>query len=113
MNDDDSGTIGARLRELRRWRRMTLTEVAGLAGISAAYLSMAERGLRSLDRRSTISALAAALRVSETDLTGGPHLGADPLQYGPHATVPALRVALAMNAVGEPAVSQARPLAAL
>ena len=64
MNDDDSGTIGARLRELRRWRRMTLTEVAGLAGISAAYLSMAERGLRSLDRRSTISALAAALRVS-------------------------------------------------
>ena len=113
MNDDDSGTIGARLRELRRWRRMTLTEVAGLAGISAAYLSMAERGLRSLDRRSTISALAAALRVSETELTGGPHLGADPLQYGPHATVPALRVALAMNAVGEPAVSQARPLAAL
>jgi hypothetical protein len=74
---------------------------------------MAERGLRSLDRRSTISALAAALRVSETELTGGPHLGADPLQYGPHATVPALRVALAMNAVGEPAVSQARPLAAL
>jgi transcriptional regulator with XRE-family HTH domain len=87
MNDDDSGTIGARLRELRRWRRMTLTEVAGLAGISAAYLSMAERGLRSLDRRSTISALAAALRVSETDLTGGPHLGTDPLQYGPHATI--------------------------
>jgi transcriptional regulator with XRE-family HTH domain len=61
MNDDDSGTIGARLRELRRWRRMTLTEVAGLAGISAAYLSMAERGLRSLDRRSTISALASKM----------------------------------------------------
>jgi transcriptional regulator with XRE-family HTH domain len=113
MNDDDGGTIGARLRELRRWRRMTLTEVAGLAGISAAYLSMAERGLRSLDRRSTISALAAALRVSETDLTGGPHLGADPLQSGPHATIPALRVALAMNAVGEPAASRARPLTAL
>ena len=113
MNDDESGTIGARLRELRRWRRMTLTEVAGLAGISAAYLSMAERGLRSLDRRSTISALAAALRVSETDLTGGPHLGTDPLQSGPHATIPALRVALAMNAVGEPAASQGLPLAAL
>jgi transcriptional regulator with XRE-family HTH domain len=76
MGDEDSGTIGARLRELRRWRRMTLAEVAGLAGISTAYLSMAERGLRSLDR-------------------------------------PALRVALAMNAVGEPAADRARPLAAL
>jgi transcriptional regulator with XRE-family HTH domain len=110
MRDDNSGTIGARLRELRRWRRMTLAEVSGLAGISAAYLSMAERGLRSLDRRSMISALAAALRVSETELTGGPHLGTDPLQSAPHAAIPALRVALAMNAVGEPAADHARPL---
>jgi transcriptional regulator with XRE-family HTH domain len=110
MRDDDTGTIGARLRELRRWRRMTLAEVSGLAGISAAYLSMAERGLRSLDRRSMISALAAALRVSETELTGGPHLGTDPLQSAPHAAIPGLRVSLAMNAVGEPAVDRARPL---
>jgi transcriptional regulator with XRE-family HTH domain len=108
--DDGDSTIGTRIRELRRWRRMTLAEVAGLAGISPAYLSMAERGLRSLDRRSLISALAAALRVSETELTGGPHLGSDPLQSGPHAAIPALRVALAMNAPGEPAADRARPL---
>jgi transcriptional regulator with XRE-family HTH domain len=108
--DDDDSTIGTRLRELRRWRRMTLAEVAGLAGISTSYLSMAERGLRSLDRRSLISALAAALKVSETELTGGPHLGTDPLQSGPHAAIPALRVALAMNALGEPAADRARPL---
>lgn len=107
---DDDTTIGARLRGLRRWRGMTLAEVAGLSGVSVAYLSMAERGLRSLDRRSLISALAAALRVSETELTGGPHLGADPLQSGPHSAVPALRVALSMNSLGEPATDRARPL---
>jgi len=106
----DDGTIGGRLRELRLWRHMTLAEVAGLAGVTPAYLSMAERGLRTLDRRSLISALAAALRVSETELTGGPHLGADPLQSGPHAAVPALRVALAVNALGEAVVDRARPL---
>jgi transcriptional regulator with XRE-family HTH domain len=112
MGDDDS-TIGARLRELRRWRRMTLAQVAGLAGISPAYLSMAERGLRSLDRRSLISSLAVALRVSETELTGGPHLGTDPLQSGPHSAIPGIRVALGMNAIGEPAADRARPLAEL
>jgi transcriptional regulator with XRE-family HTH domain len=106
----DDITIGARLRELRLWRHMTLAEVAGLAGVTPAYLSMAERGLRPLDRRSIISALAAALRVSETELTGGPHLGTDPQQAGPHTAIPALRIALATNALGEPAVDRARPL---
>jgi transcriptional regulator with XRE-family HTH domain len=92
---------------------MTLAEVAGLAGITAAYLSIIERGLRPLDRRSMISALAAALRVSETDLTGGPHLGTDPLQSGPHAAIPALRAALATNSLSAPAASRARPIAQL
>jgi transcriptional regulator with XRE-family HTH domain len=89
---------------------MTLAEVAGLSGMSAAYLSMAERGLRSLDRRSTISALAAALRVSETELTGGPHLGKDRLQSEPHLAIPALRDALAVNSIGTPSADRARPL---
>jgi hypothetical protein len=31
-----------------------------------------------LDQRSHISALAKTLRVSQTDLVGGPHLTADP-----------------------------------
>jgi transcriptional regulator with XRE-family HTH domain len=106
----DDATLGERLHALRLWRGMTLAEVGGLAGLSAAYLSMAERGLRTIDRRSTISDLAAALRVSETDLTGGPHLGSDPEQSGPHAAVPALRVALSVNLIGEPAADRARPL---
>jgi transcriptional regulator with XRE-family HTH domain len=110
---DDGVTIGERLRALRLWRHMTLAEVAGLAGISAAYLSMAERGLRSVDRRSMISDLAAALRVSETELTGGPHLGSDPEQSAPHSAILALRVALETSSLADPADCQARPAADL
>ncbi|GLZ16152.1 transcriptional regulator [Actinomadura sp. NBRC 104425] len=107
----DETTIGARLRALRRWRGMSLDELAGLAGLSKGFLSMAERGQRALDRRSHIAALANALRVSETDLTGGPHLGPDPVQSEPHAYVSPLRVALESNSFhADPVVERARPL---
>jgi len=110
---DDDATIGTRLRALRLWRHMTLAEVAGLTGVSAAYLSMAERGLRSVDRRSMISALAGALRVSETELTGCPHLGRDPEQSAPHSAIPALRVALETNSLSDPVKGYPRPVADL
>ncbi|QXJ21681.1 helix-turn-helix domain-containing protein [Actinomadura graeca] len=106
----DEATVGARLRELRRWRGMTLDQLAGQAGLSKSFLSRAERGHRALDRRSHISALASALRVSETDLVGGPHLGADPLQADPHTVVPAIRVALQTNTLAAPGVERARPI---
>ncbi|MFC4056471.1 helix-turn-helix domain-containing protein [Actinomadura syzygii] len=109
----DEITIGARLRAVRRWRGLTLEELAGLAGLSKSFLSMAERGQRALDRRSHISALATALRVSEVELVGGPHLTADPVQAAPHATIPAVRAALMTNTLTAPAVDQARPLAEL
>ena len=53
----DENTIGARLRILRRWRGLTLTELAGLADLSPSFLSMCERGQRMLDRRSHIAAV--------------------------------------------------------
>lgn len=74
---------------------------------------MVETGRRPLDRRSHIAALANALRVSETDLVGGPHLTPDPLQSDPHLGVPALRVALQTNTLTTPVVDHARPLAEL
>lgn len=111
MHDDV--TIGARLRILRKWRRLTLTELAGLSGLSPSFISMAERGERFLDRRSHIAALAAALRVSETELVGGPHLSADPLQADPHTAIPALRVALETNNLANPLCERARPLGQL
>ena len=106
----DEIAIGARLRILRRLRGTTLAELSGLAGVSLSYLSMVERGQRMLDRRSYISAVAAALKVSETDLVGGPHLSADRQQADPHTIIPALRVALMTNSLTEPALEQARPL---
>lgn len=109
----DEVTIGARLRTLRRWRGKTQTELAGLAGLSPSFLSMVETGQRPLDRRSHIAALASALKVSETNLVGGPHLTPDPLQSDPHMGIPALRVALQTSTLTAPAVNQARPLGEL
>src|SRR5579859_385214 len=109
----DEVTIGARLRTLRRWRGKSQVELAGLAGLSPSFLSMVETGQRPLDRRSHIAALASALKVSEADLVGGPHLTPDPLQSDPHMGVPALRVALQTNTLTTPAVDRARPLSEL
>ena len=109
--DDD--TIGTRLRTLRRWRGMTQEALAGLAGLSHSYISMVEHGTRTLDRRSQIAAIAAALRVSETDLVGGPHLSQDRVQSDPHMTIPPLRVALQTNTLSNPAAEHARPVAEL
>lgn len=106
----DEITIGARLRTLRRWRGLTQVELADRAGVSPSFVSMVEHGTRLLDRRSHIAALAGALRVSETDLVGGPHLSADRLQSDPHMAIPPLRVALQTNSLSRPAVDYARPL---
>lgn len=106
----DQATIGARIRVLRKWRRMTVTALAQQAGISKSFLSMAETGQRAIDRRSHIAALANALRVSEIDLVGGPHLGMDPTQSAPHTHIPSLRAALEIGLHQEPVVEQARPL---
>jgi transcriptional regulator with XRE-family HTH domain len=106
----DGSTIGARLRTLRRWRGKTQAELAGLAGLSPSFISMVETGQRPLDRRSHIAALASALKVSETDLVGGPHLSADRQQSDPHMIIPALRVAILSNTLTSPITEQAGPL---
>jgi transcriptional regulator with XRE-family HTH domain len=106
----DEATIGARLRILRRWRGMTQVQLAGLADLSPSFVSMVETGQRPLDRRSHIGAVASALRVSETDLVGGPHLSSDRLQSDPHMAIPALREALQASKLASPAVDHARPL---
>jgi transcriptional regulator with XRE-family HTH domain len=110
---DDEATIGARLRTLRRWRGMTQVELADKADMLASQISMFEHGHRPLDRRSQIAAISAALRVSETDLVGGPHLSADRLQADPHMAIPPLRVALQTNSLSLSAVDEARPLSEL
>lgn len=112
MAEEDERT-GTRLRRLRRSQGVSQGQLAGLSGLSKSFISMVETGQRSLDRRSDIARIAAALRISETDVVGGPHLTADRDQTEPHYGIPALRVALTTASLAVPAVDRARPLAEL
>jgi transcriptional regulator with XRE-family HTH domain len=90
----DAVTIGARARKIRKRRGLSLDVVAGLAGITAAYLSMLERGLRGFNRRGLIEDLANALGCSVADLTGQPYLPTDRGAAEALAALPSIRLAL-------------------
>jgi transcriptional regulator with XRE-family HTH domain len=80
------------LRRLRRRRGLTQDELAGLAGLSSAFISMIETGQRRLSRLDHITAVAAVLRVSPADLAPGtvPALdGQPPLSLVPARAFPA------------------------
>jgi transcriptional regulator with XRE-family HTH domain len=63
--------LGVRLHALRKRRRMTLTVLSDFSGLSISFLSMIERGQRTLNRYSDVIALAAALRVPPAELAPG------------------------------------------
>ncbi len=69
--DDDARTIGARLRQIRKSRDKSLRVVADLTGgvVSASTLSRIENGLRALDSRSEIVAIANVLQIAPSELT--------------------------------------------
>lgn len=107
--------MGQRLRRARRYRGMSLQVLADRSGLSKSFLSMVENGRRSLDRRSHIAALAAALEVSVAELTGQPYVPPPrraQASEGHHA-IPRVRVALLGSSLDEPADVPARPLADL
>ncbi|MGQ0777756.1 MAG: helix-turn-helix domain-containing protein [Pseudonocardiales bacterium] len=70
MDDLEARTVGEQVRRIRKIRRKSLRVIAGLAGMSASSLSRTENGLRALDSRSEIGALADALGVAPSELTG-------------------------------------------
>ncbi len=76
-----------RLRALRLRRGLSQTALAGLAGISPAFVSMIETGQRGLTRASDILALADVLRVSPLYLADGRDDSPAPARRGP-GTVP-------------------------
>lgn len=71
--DIEHAHIGHRIRELRSWRGLDQTVVAGLAGIGQSYLSKIENGHKAVTTRALLEALAHALRVSPLDLTDQPY----------------------------------------
>ncbi|KOU43571.1 helix-turn-helix domain-containing protein [Streptomyces sp. WM6378] len=94
MDEEQARRIGERLRSARRQRGMSLRSLAGLAGVSVGQLSMVENGRRLLDRSSHITALAEALQIAPSELTGQPFAPVDPHASAAHEAIPALRLAL-------------------
>lgn len=105
-------STGARVRAARRYRGMTLTALAGLAGMSVGWLSEVERGLRSLDRRSHIATLADALQLDPADLIGEP-VSAVAASQQVDGDIPALRAALLDADLNNPPPHGPRPLAGI
>ena len=97
-------TLGGRLRELRTWRDLSLRATAELAGLSESHLSRIERGERPVDRRSTLEALARALQVAPSELTGQPYEPSDRGQAAGHTAASALRAVLRDIELSEPTV---------
>ncbi|MFG1953512.1 helix-turn-helix domain-containing protein [Micromonospora sp. NPDC048830] len=93
--DRKADTIGARIRYWRMRRGgMTQAVLAGLAGVSQAYVSQVESGRKTIDRRSTLVAIAAALQVTVADLLGQGTESGDPARERAAECVPAIWSAL-------------------
>lgn len=101
---------GARIREVRSWRDLSLRTLAELAGISHSYLAKIERGEKAIGNRQTLEAIANALRVSPTDLTGEPYAPTDPVSSDVLASLDEVETALTEWLPGEvPDLAPARP----
>ncbi|MGH4018041.1 MAG: helix-turn-helix domain-containing protein [Pseudonocardiaceae bacterium] len=100
VDTEDNITMGRRLRRIRLARRKTQQVVADRAGISKGYLSMLERGERTLDSLRLIVALAGALEIAPSELTEIPI----PAPGNGHtdSVVEAVRLALDAVAVNSP-----------
>ncbi|WP_016701363.1 helix-turn-helix domain-containing protein [Actinoalloteichus spitiensis] len=106
--------IGTRIRQIRHYRGMTASAVAGLAGISRSYLSRIELGGRAVTSRSLLEAIAAALRVAPSALTSEPHKTLRRGDNSAHDVIQALDAALTEWMPGErPEGTTPRPINAL
>ncbi|MEV6297863.1 helix-turn-helix transcriptional regulator [Actinoplanes sp. NPDC051861] len=97
----DPSNIGGNVAYWRKKRGKNQRVLAGLASMSQPYLSQIERGIRSVNNRGTLAALANALEVSIADLTGQPGDPNEPSRAAAAAHVPAIREALIRREFGE------------
>jgi transcriptional regulator with XRE-family HTH domain len=89
---DDPTPLGERIAYYRRRRGLSQVKLAGLLGRSESWLSQVERGVRSIDRISVLTQVAAALNVPTTELS--PDLLLQREEAAEHSTVHAIRMAL-------------------
>jgi transcriptional regulator with XRE-family HTH domain len=111
--DEDGRRIGDRVRSARVRQGVSLDALAAATGLSKSFLSRAERGQRSLDRRSTLQTIADALHVPVTELTGQPYRPLRPEDVHAQAAVVDIRDLLLGTELGEPADVPVRPAEAL
>lgn len=81
--------IGARIREIRSWRRLSLREAAELSGLSYGYLGKIERGDAVVSSRHVLESIATTLRVSPVELTAQPYAATPESVDDVRASVPA------------------------
>ncbi len=94
--------VGARIRYWRKRRSgMSQAVLADLAGVSQSFISHVEAGRKSIERRSTLVAIARALQVTVADLLGQPGDPTDPLKADVAAAAPAIRATLIEIEEGE------------
>ncbi|MGH3671106.1 MAG: helix-turn-helix domain-containing protein, partial [Pseudonocardiaceae bacterium] len=97
---DEAKVLGWRVRELRCWRRLSLREAAGLAGLSFSFWGQVERGEKPVATRTTLEAMASALRVHPADLIGAPWSPQDPGGGEAQAGLDAIETALERYELG-------------
>ncbi|WP_280332879.1 helix-turn-helix domain-containing protein [Nocardia wallacei] len=94
MTDEPDTYIGQRVRQIRARRGITQQVLADRSGISRSVLAKYELGLRPVDSRKTLLALAGALGCTLGDLTGYEQDRIDPSAAGFHTAVPDIEIAL-------------------
>jgi transcriptional regulator with XRE-family HTH domain len=96
----EAKALGRRLLEIRSWRRLTLREAAGLAGLTFSFWGQVERGEKPVTSRKTLEAMAGALRVHPSELTGQPWTRRDVVSAGADAVLTGIEIALERYELG-------------
>jgi transcriptional regulator with XRE-family HTH domain len=86
--------LGDRVREVRRWRQLSVRQAAALAGLPSSLWSQVERGDKPVGNHRTLEAMARTLRVHPTDLTGQPWAPPDLVSSEAHAGLIGMETAL-------------------
>jgi transcriptional regulator with XRE-family HTH domain len=98
--EEEATALGRRLREVRCWRQLSLREAADLAGRSFSFWGQVERGEKAVTNRRTLEAMASALRVHPTELTGQPWTSQNPAGADAQAGLLAIETALERYELG-------------
>ena len=97
---DAAATLGARVRQARGWRVLSMRQAAGLAGLSSSLWGQIERGDKPVASRRTLEAMAAVLRVHPIQLTGQPWMLRDAISSEAHAGLIGMEIALERYELG-------------